>query len=146
MISSPTTMTPPKAPSGLYRQNCQRPCRTAAMRLGDPLLFFSSRSPQGATSIGLLRICSQLLGIVSVADPGVEEGVERVDDQVDQDHHAHDEQVHALDHRIVALVDRVEEKAAHPGQPEDALEDHGAAQDLGDLDAEYGDDRDQGVL
>ena len=55
-------------------------------------------------------------------------------------------QVHALDHRVVALVDRVEEEAAHAGQAEDLLDDHGAAEDLRDLEAEHGDHGDHRVL
>ena len=70
----------------------------------------------------------------------------RVHDEVHADHHRDDDQVHALDHRVVALVDGVEEEPAHARQAEDLLEDHGAAEDLGDLDAEHGDDGDDRVL
>ena len=47
-----------------------------------------------------------------------------------------DDEVHALDHRVVALVDGVEEEAAHARQTEDRLDDHRAPQDLRDLGAE----------
>ena len=45
-----------------------------------------------------------------------------------QHDHGDDEQVDALDHRIVALVDGVEEEPPHAGQPEDRLDDHRAAE------------------
>ena len=54
-----------------------------------------------------------------VPDARVEEGVHRVHEEVHAHHHRDDDEVHALDHRIVPLVDGVEEEAAHAGQAED---------------------------
>src|SRR6266550_6426252 len=48
-----------------------------------------------------------------IADPRVEHGVQRVDPEVDEHDEGDDDEVNALNHRIVALVDRVEEEAAH---------------------------------
>src|ERR1043166_526632 len=81
-----------------------------------------------------------------VTDAGVEDGIERVHSQVDQDDGGDDDEVDALDDRIVALADRLEEEAPESGQAEDGLDDHGPAEDLRDLDAEHGQHGDEGVL
>src|SRR5204862_3795178 len=81
----------------------------------------------------------------SVPYPRVEDRVERVDAEVDEDDDRHHDEVDALDHRIVSLVDRVEQEAAHARQPEDGLDDDGAADDLWKLGAEQGHDRDDRV-
>src|SRR5678815_2521579 len=110
MIRRPRTITPPRAPRGLRLVNCHVEAIRTAMRLGDPLLLIV-RSPHGATSTWSLRIvlywgwaigraCLSLVvsvggGRPSVADARVEEGVEGVDEQVHEHHHAHDQQVHA---------------------------------------------------
>src|SRR5688572_12573908 len=73
-----------------------------------------------------------------VPDSRVEKRIRRVDDEVHQDDDGDDHQIDALDHRVVALVDGVEEEAAHAGEAEDLLEDHGAAEDLRDLEAQHG--------
>jgi len=64
---------------------------------------------------------------------------------LDEDDERDDDEVHPLDHRVVALVDRVEQKAAHAGQPEHRLDDDGPADDLRELGAEQGDDGDDRV-
>src|SRR5437879_408540 len=81
-----------------------------------------------------------------VPDARIEDGIERVHRQVDQDDGGDDDEVDALDDRIVALGDRLEEETPEAGQAEDGLDDHGAAEDLRDLDAEHGQHRDEGVL
>ena len=60
MISSPTTMKPPKAPSGLYRQNCQRASRTAARRLGAALSV-----TVGFGAVLLANVLATVIGITS---------------------------------------------------------------------------------
>src|SRR5216683_4374049 len=84
--------------------------------------------------------------MASVPDTRVEVRIACVHREVHQDHHGDDHEIDALDDGIVTLVDGVEEKAPHAGQPEDRLEDHRAPEDLRDLDAEDGDDRDERVL
>src|SRR5258706_15169660 len=98
MIRSTSTMKPPTAPRGLSRQNCHSACTRATARLGARLLFSARRSPQGAASTGLLGFRGRL-----VAGSRVEEGVEGVDEQVVQDHHANDDQVDGVYDRIVVL-------------------------------------------
>src|SRR4030095_9007862 len=72
----------------------------------------------------------------SGANPGIQNRVEGAAPAVCE-HDARDaDEVDALDHRIVALVDRVEQEAAHAGQAEDGLDDDGAADDLRQLRAQ----------
>src|SRR5262249_58176050 len=72
-----------------------------------------------------------------VTDAGIEERIQGVHGQVEEDDHRHHHQVHALDDRVVPLVDGVEEEAADPGQAEDRLDHHGSAEDGGDLDSQH---------
>src|SRR5437867_11857323 len=69
-----------------------------------------------------------------VPDARIEDGIERVHRQVDQDDGGDDDEIDALDDRIVALGDRLEEETPEAGQAEDGLDDHGAAEDLRDRD------------
>src|SRR5204863_1753612 len=73
-------------------------------------------------------------------------GVDEVHRQVRQDDDDDDDQVDPLDHRIVALYDGVDEELPHAGDPEDPLDDHGAAGDARHLEAEDRDHRDHRVL
>src|SRR5213594_1032710 len=93
---------------------------------------------------GLRRTARAIADLV--ANAGIDDGIERVHGQVDEDDGADHDEVDALDHGIVALGDGLEEEAPKPGQPEDRLDDDGAAEDLRDLDAEHGEHGDEGVL
>src|SRR5258708_5959234 len=72
------------------------------------------------------------------ADPGVEDGVQDVDEHVRDDDpgrcHDHD----ADDHRQVLLVDRLDRRVAEPGQAEDRLRDDRAADQDAHVEAELG--------
>src|SRR5262249_40328759 len=132
-----STIAPPRAPRGFLRQNSQSArSRGARMAVRRPI----RPCAEGAISV------STPLAIASVPYSRIEERVERVDGEVHDDHDRDDEEVDALDHGIVALVDGVEEESPHAGQAEDRLEDHGTPENLRDLDAEDGDHGDQGVL
>src|SRR6266567_2431943 len=81
-----------------------------------------------------------------VSDPRIQHGVQEIHEEIHEDDDRDHEQVDALDHRVVALENRVEEKAAHARQLEDGLDDDGSAEDLRELYAEDGDHGDEGVL
>src|SRR5262249_17693905 len=83
--------------------------------------------------------------VTSVPDARIEHRVEGVHDEVDEDDRRDDDEVHALDDGIVALIDRVEEEAAHPGQAKDRLDDDRAPDDLRKLRAHEGDHGNDGV-
>src|SRR2546422_11745411 len=119
ITSIATTISAPSAPSGLRRANRPTARSVGASGCAGPLSSagFARASPNGGDGRGATEAPSD-----SVSDPGIEDGIERVDGQVDQDDRRDDDQVHALDHGVIALADRVEEEAAHAGQAEDRLE------------------------
>ena len=81
----------------------------------------------------------------SCDDPRVEDAVEDVHEQVGEDEGERDHQRHRLDDGVVAAEDRLQEHVADSGQPEDDLDDRGAADQHADLEADDRDHRDQGV-
>src|SRR5262249_28860387 len=83
---------------------------------------------------------------LSTADPRVDRGVEEIDREIAQHEERADEEDGALHERIVALHHRPQEQAAHARQGEDLLGDHGAAEEIADLDARHRDQGDQAVL
>src|SRR3954463_4621197 len=76
-----------------------------------------------------------------IADARVDDGVEDVDDQVRDDDEERAEQHRALDHREVAVLDRVEREAADPGDVEDGLGEDRAAEQHADVDPGGGHER-----
>src|SRR5450755_798059 len=54
-------------------------------------------------------------------DPGIDDAVEQIDDQIDADHNRGDEQDAALHHRVVARLDTVDQPVADAGPREDGL-------------------------
>src|SRR5262245_6144041 len=76
----------------------------------------------------------------SVADAGVEEDIEDVDEEVQQHVDARDDQDDALDHRIVAPHDGIDGEAADAGKGEDALGHDRAADEEGEAHADDGHD------
>src|SRR5215467_12941503 len=110
-------MTPPIAPRGLRRTN-----RPSTRKVSTPP--FHGRARAGAAFAGatLCGISTRVLTPL-VPDPRVEDGVERVDREVDDDYQRDDDEFHGLDHLIVALVDRVEQEATHAGQAKHRLDD-----------------------
>src|SRR6266536_5549048 len=82
----------------------------------------------------------------AISDPGIDPAIEQVHGQVAQDEAHRDAQDHALHQWIVAREYRVHHEAPHPGQGEHVLGDHCSADQRAELEAEHGDDRDEGVL
>ena len=77
---------------------------------------------------------------------GIERGVGEVDQQVHGHEDQRDHQHHALHHREVPVEDRLDHEPPDARPREDGLRHHRAAQELGELQAEQGHDRDRGVL
>src|SRR5581483_7406464 len=80
-----------------------------------------------------------------VADEWVEVAVGEIDDQVDQQEAHREDQHDPLQHRIVALRDRVEGVETKTRKAEDRLDDHRAAENQPELDAEQRHHRDQRI-
>src|SRR5215468_3688763 len=80
-----------------------------------------------------------------IADARIEVRVEEIHEEIDEDKGDREDHHGALHHRIVALVDAIEQGPAQPRKPEDLLGDHDPAQEEAHLEAEDRDDRDQRV-
>ena len=77
-------------------------------------------------------------------DPWVEDRVTDVNEEIDDDVGDRDEQRDALDHDVVASVDRVEDGLADPREVEDRLRQDGARQERAEGQADDRHDRQQG--
>src|SRR6185503_4610436 len=120
-VATSTRMSrPPRTPSGLLRI-------TRNTRASEPVL-------------------NDMRKRLAEPDPRVEEAVDHVDHQIQNDDARGQEQVDALDDRVVAPGDGVEQELADTGQDEDALHDHSAAEEGRQLEAHDGDDGDHGIL
>src|SRR5207245_1062364 len=84
--------------------------------------------------------------LTAIADPRIENAVEHVDQQIAEDHDHGDEHDEVLHDRIVTPENRLNQEARDPRQVEDGLGDHEAADEKRELDADDGDDRQQGGL
>src|SRR5258705_13750022 len=80
------------------------------------------------------------------ADARVGEGIGDVDENIDEHVPGGDEQHAALHERKVLGEDAADDEPAEPGAAEDGLHDHGAGEEIAELETEDGDDRDQRVL
>src|SRR4029077_17855549 len=120
---------PPMAPSGFLRQN--RPSTVHA-----PGRRRASATPGASTPSGL----------VAIADARVEEAVEHVHEEVREDDHDRDEHHQGLHDRVVPPQDRLHQEAREPGQVEDGLGHHEAADEERELDADHGHHRQDRVL
>src|SRR6266571_6506483 len=118
---------PPAAPSGFFRAKRARTVHVPAR----------GRAPAGTTISA---------GLTAIADPRVEDAVQHVHEQVGEDHDDGDEHDEVLDDGIVAPEDRLDQEPRDAGQVEDGLRDDEAADEKRELDADDGDDREQGVL
>src|SRR5207249_5116014 len=105
-----------------------------------PLAKTSSNTASPITSVGWRRSKRPL-----VPNAWIEDDVEDIHDEVDQDVDAGDDEQHALDHRVVAPHDGIDGEAAQPGQREDALGYHGAADEEREADREDGHERQRGA-
>src|ERR1700738_154774 len=76
----------------------------------------------------------------------VEEAIQHVDDGVGGHEQRRDYQDTTLHDRVVALIDRVEQKPSQPGQGEDLLYHHRAAEQVTHLNAQDRDHHDHAVL
>src|SRR6266850_3889654 len=79
------------------------------------------------------------------ADPGIDEAIEDVDEEVAHDEADRDQEYDALHERVVAREDGVHHEAADAGQGEDVLGDDGAADQRAELQPQHGDHRDERV-
>src|SRR5581483_3667129 len=81
-----------------------------------------------------------------VADARVNQRVDQIDEKVDEDENERSEHDEALDHRIVALADRLDKELADAVEIENLLGHHEPAHQERELEAEDGDHRQQRVF
>ena len=82
---------------------------------------------------------------ISICNPGIEQGVGDVDQQIDRDIDARGQKDHRLDHRIIARQHGIDGEAADAGQVEHALGDDDAGNQKREAGADHGDDGHGGV-
>src|SRR3954451_3051945 len=92
-----------------------------------------SRRPRLAGCAWILS--SSVSSSVAMTDPGVENGVEQIDDEVHDDEAGGDQQHHALQDDEVARRNRADQEPADPRQREYCLDNDGAADQAADIDA-----------
>src|SRR6516225_6516323 len=78
-------------------------------------------------------------------NPWIEQAVHEIRQHVHRDVRDRDEEDAALDHRVVAKTDRLDEEPAHTGPGEDRFGNDRAGQHRPKLQAEDSDDRDEAV-
>src|SRR3954454_16352403 len=93
----------------------------------------------------ITRLAPILTAASAVLDARVDQCAEDVDERVDEEEEQHDHQDRALDDRDVAQADAVDEQRSEPGPGEQLLDDHRLADDAAELQADGGEDDDEGV-
>src|SRR5437899_13099357 len=78
---------------------------------------------------------SSVSSSVAMADPGIENGVEQIDDEVPDDEAGGDQKHHALQDDEVARADCTDQKPADSRQRKDCLDDESTANQSADIDA-----------
>ena len=81
-----------------------------------------------------------------VPHPRVQIGVNQVDQEIEQHHPAGEKQVDSGDHRVVPVIEGIHQETPDPWQVEDVLHDHRAADQDRQLQADQGDNRDEGIF
>ena len=76
----------------------------------------------------------------------VEETIEQVHEQVDDHHAGGKDQVDAGDHGVVPLQERIQQQTAYPRQVEDVLHYYRSPDQDGELQADQGHHRDEGIF
>src|SRR5215212_7429989 len=115
--------------------------RSTRLRRG-ALTPVGGRSATAASTVVMLAPSRRFSGD---ADAWVDDRVEQVHEQVDDDVRRRRHQHDSLDHRVVALEDRVDRQLAEAGQTEDPFGDDGAGDQRAELQADDRDDDDQAV-
>src|ERR1700722_14924588 len=81
-----------------------------------------ARTAAASSPIGLVRAATS----AAMADPGIDNAVDKIDDQIDEDDEGGDQQNTALQRRIIAPADGIDEPMADARPGEDRLREHSA--------------------
>src|SRR6478735_11062814 len=113
----------------------------AKTKIIQPIAPQNSGPSRRVRLIGLtLTSSSMLSSSVAMTDPGIEDGIEHIDDEVHRHEACGDQQHHALQDNQVARVDRAHKKPADPRQGKNGLDDQRAADQSTDVDSGYRDE------
>src|SRR6202044_1023793 len=86
-----------------------------------------ARTPAASSPIGLVSAATS----AAMADPGIDDAVDEIYDQIDEDDDGGDEQNAALQRRIIASADGIDEPMADPWPGEDRLRQDSARHQAG---------------
>src|SRR5580704_6859053 len=108
-------------------------------------LFSRNAAQNDASGEGCARTAAASSPIVvaraaksaGMTDPGINHAIDEIDDQVDENDHGGDEQNAALQRRIVAAADGIDEPMADPRPGEDRLGEHGAGHQARNREADH---------
>src|SRR6266403_3051012 len=126
---------------GLGNGNTPTSPAAANMRMIQAIAAQHSGPSRRVRLIGLTATSSSILSSsVAMTDPGVEDSVEHVDNEVHDHEACGDQQYHALQDDQVAGIDRADKKPADARQGKDCFHDHGAPYQPPDVDAGYRDE------
>src|SRR5436853_245210 len=115
---------------------------TASTRDGSAPMRPSTSAPVSATmtlapwAAKVLLICEPIpppSASAAFADARVEVAIAEVDEEVRHNYHDRDDEHVELELGVVAIVDRLEGQASHPGQREDRFDDDRTADEDADL-------------
>ncbi len=81
-----------------------------------------------------------------IPDPGVQIGINEVDEEVVQQNDAGEKQVDPGDHRVIPVREGIHQETAQAWQVKEVLHDDGAPDHERQLQADQGDDRDEGIF
>src|SRR6266851_3921471 len=124
--------------------NGSRPANAAAakMKIIQPIAAQNSGPSRRVRRSGVTATSSPMLSSsVAMTDPGIEDGVKHVDDEIHQHEAGGDQQHHSLQDDQVAGVDRSHQKPADPRQRENGFDDQRAADQAADVDSRNGNKR-----
>src|SRR3954447_15668830 len=124
--------------------NGKKPASAAAatMKMVQAIAAQNSHPSRRDGVAGLSATCSSMLSSsVAMAYPGIENGIEHVDNKIHQHEPSGDEQHHSLQNDQIPGVDGRNEQPANSRQGEDGLNDQRPADQAADVDSG---DRDQG--
>src|SRR5262249_35758997 len=137
---------PPRPHGALSRWPKLGRTGSEAVRSGALTLARTTRSMIAPpTSTSGLRRANASTRRSAVPDAGIDDRVERVDQEVDQDEDRRRQDEDGLDDRKVPEVDGVDNELPHAGPGEDGLRDHRAAEQRPDLEPDDGEHGDGGV-
>src|SRR5271168_691574 len=86
-----------------------------------------ARTAAASSPIGLVSAATS----AAMADPGIDDAIDEIDDQIDEDNDGGDEQNAALQRRVVAPADGIDEPMADPWPGEDRLRQDSARHQAG---------------